>query len=69
MKDLAEHVTMKKPQFVKVITGPKDAGKSTGIVKLIYKWKELGHIIVDYVLYKNQYATPHSRPTRTVSFC
>ena len=47
MEELAEHVAMEEPIHVKLIIGPKDAGKSTGIMKLIPKWKELGHVIVD----------------------
>ena len=47
MEELTEHVAVEEPILVKLIIGPKDAGKSTGIMKLTPKWKELGHIIVD----------------------
>ena len=45
LTDLAEHVAIKKPKFVKIIIGPKDVGKSTGIEELNLKWKELGYVV------------------------
>ena len=47
LNQLIKHVATTSPQVVRVIVGPKDAGKSTGIEKLIGIWKKLGHIIVD----------------------
>ena len=45
--NLAKHVAIKTPQFVKIIIGPKDVGKSTGIKEIKPKWKEVGHLVVD----------------------
>lgn len=47
LNDLAMHVAVKKPKVVKVVIGPKDAGKSTGIVTLKKYWRQQGHVIVD----------------------
>ena len=47
LRDLVQYVAVEKPQFAKVVIGPKDAGKSTGILKLEKEWKQLGHVIVD----------------------
>lgn len=56
LNDLAEHVSVTKPKFVKVIIGPKDAGKLTGILQLIPKWKQAGHVVIDL----NLKGTSHS---------
>lgn len=49
LNDLAMHVAVavKKPKVVKVVIGPKDVGKSTGIVMLKKYWRQQGHMIVD----------------------
>ena len=39
LNDLAMHEAIKKPKVVKVVIGPKDAGKSTGIVTLKKYWR------------------------------
>lgn len=67
LRDLAEHVAVKMPQFVKVIIGPKDAGKSTGIVKLIPEWKQLGHMIVDLDLKGTSHSMDGKRAMRMIS--
>ena len=47
VKALAKHVAVESIKDVMVIIGPKDAGKSTGIVEMTRYWRELGHIVVD----------------------
>ena len=47
VRALARHVANRKQKFAMVIVGPKDIGKSTGIVEMTRHWKSLGHIIID----------------------
>ena len=58
---------MKRPKIVKVIIGPKDAGKSTGIVKLKEHWRNLGHIIVDLNLKGESHAINGRKAMLTIS--
>ena len=61
---------MKTPQFVTmiiVIIGPKDAGKSTGIVKLIPERKQLGHVIVNLNLKGTSHSIDGKRAMRIIS--
>ena len=48
LNDLARQMAVKTPQVVKVIIGPKDAGKSTGIIKFnFFLWfQTVGLLIV-----------------------
>ena len=44
---LAMHVAQKVSLRVMVIVGPKDSGKSEGIIKLKGLWEQVGHIVLD----------------------
>ena len=44
---LAMHVSCEVSINVMIVLGPKDSGKSEGIVQMKSKWKNIGHIVLD----------------------
>lgn len=44
---LAMHVSCETPLNVLMVLGPKDSGKSEGIIQMKSKWKDIGHIVLD----------------------
>lgn len=47
LKELGMHVASEIPLNIMIVVGPKDSGKSEGIIQMKRLWKRTGHLIVD----------------------